>query len=121
GISFDHDPIELDHDLISLFQRDLFGKPVPTFPDHALGTQHLCHAHMPDIRSASGFFTPPHDLLTKRGSLGFELLAMSDDPSWPTAATTSAEKPRTPAAERALAEAEVRRQAAAANAKPAPK
>jgi hypothetical protein len=24
-----------DHDLISLFEHDLFGKPVPTFPDHA--------------------------------------------------------------------------------------
>jgi len=27
--------IPLDHDLISLFEHDLFGKPVPTFPDHA--------------------------------------------------------------------------------------
>src|SRR6266436_2851707 len=26
-------------DLISLFQHDLFGKPVPTFPDHALDAQ----------------------------------------------------------------------------------
>jgi hypothetical protein len=26
----------LDHDLISLFEHDLFGKPVSTFPDHAL-------------------------------------------------------------------------------------
>jgi hypothetical protein len=25
-----------DHDLISLFEHDLFGKPVPTFPDYAL-------------------------------------------------------------------------------------
>jgi hypothetical protein len=24
-----------DHDFISLFEHDLFGKPVPTFPDHA--------------------------------------------------------------------------------------
>jgi hypothetical protein len=24
------------HDLISLFEHDLFGKPVPTFPDHAV-------------------------------------------------------------------------------------
>jgi hypothetical protein len=76
---------------------------------------------MPDIRSVSGFFTPPHDLLTKRGSLGFELSAMSDDPSRPAVATPSARKPLTPAAESALAEAEARRQAAAANAKPAPK
>jgi hypothetical protein len=28
--------IRSDHDLISLFEHDLFGKPVPTFPDHAL-------------------------------------------------------------------------------------
>src|SRR5258708_30528803 len=26
-------------DLIPLFEHDLFGKPVPTFPDHALDTQ----------------------------------------------------------------------------------
>src|ERR1700686_976183 len=25
-----------DHDLISLFEHDLVGKPVPAFPDHAL-------------------------------------------------------------------------------------
>jgi hypothetical protein len=28
--------IRSDHDLISLFEHDLFGKPVPTFPDHAV-------------------------------------------------------------------------------------
>src|ERR1700688_2421789 len=28
--------VKSDHDLISLFEHDLFGKPVPTFPDHAL-------------------------------------------------------------------------------------
>ena len=28
--------IRSDHDLISLFEHDFFGKPVPTFPDHAL-------------------------------------------------------------------------------------
>src|ERR1700686_2968596 len=28
--------LESDHDLISLFEHDLFGKPVPTFPDHAV-------------------------------------------------------------------------------------
>jgi hypothetical protein len=27
---------ESHHDLISLLKHDLFGKPVPTFPDHAL-------------------------------------------------------------------------------------
>src|SRR6266403_717817 len=28
--------MESQHDLISLFEHDLFGKPVSTFPDHAL-------------------------------------------------------------------------------------
>jgi len=47
---------------------------------------------------------------------------MTDDPSLPEAAAPQAErKPLSPAAKRALAEAEARRQAAAANAKPLPK
>jgi hypothetical protein len=47
---------------------------------------------------------------------------MADDPALPATATASAErKPLTPAAQRALAEAEARRQAAEANAKPMPK
>jgi hypothetical protein len=47
---------------------------------------------------------------------------MTDDPSPPATAASEAErKPLTPAAKRALAEAEARRQAAAANAKPAAK
>ena len=29
--------MESHHDLIPLFEHDLFGKPVSTFPDHALG------------------------------------------------------------------------------------
>src|SRR5260370_41672652 len=32
--------IQLDHDLITLFEHDLFGKPVPTFPDHAVKPRH---------------------------------------------------------------------------------
>jgi hypothetical protein len=28
--------VESHHDLIPLFEHDLFGKPVSTFPDHAL-------------------------------------------------------------------------------------
>jgi hypothetical protein len=49
-------------------------------------------------------------------------LAMTDEPSLPAKAELVAErKPLTPAAKRALAEAEARRQAAAANAKPLPK
>jgi len=44
---------------------------------------------------------------------------MTDDPSNPAAvADTPARKPLTPAAKRALAEAEARRQAAVANAQP---
>jgi hypothetical protein len=44
---------------------------------------------------------------------------MTDDPAPPAAATSIPErKPLTPAAERALAEAEARRKAAEANAKP---
>jgi hypothetical protein len=47
---------------------------------------------------------------------------MTDDPSPPATIAPKAEpKPLSPAAKRALAEAEARRQAAAANAKPAPK
>jgi hypothetical protein len=47
---------------------------------------------------------------------------MTDDPSLPAAAPPGGQrKELTPAAKRALAEAEARRQAAAANAKPAPK
>lgn len=37
GVRLDHDPIKPDHDLISSSEHDLFGKPMPTFPDHALG------------------------------------------------------------------------------------
>jgi hypothetical protein len=40
----DHDPIDLvDDDLISLFEHDLFGKPVRTFPDHALAPSFSRH------------------------------------------------------------------------------
>jgi hypothetical protein len=47
---------------------------------------------------------------------------MTDDPSLPAAAPPAGpRKELTPAAQRALAEAEARRQAAAANAQPAPK
>jgi hypothetical protein len=47
---------------------------------------------------------------------------MSDNPALqPTIASVPERKPLTPAAQRALAEAEARRQAAAANAQPLPK
>jgi len=51
-----------------------------------------------------------------------ETIEMTDDPSLPqTAAPVAARKPLTPAAQRALAEAEARRKQVEANAKPAPK
>ena len=72
---------------------------------------HLCHANMPNIRIASGFFTRGPRSLDEFRKME---VAMSDDPS------QAERKPLTPAAQRALAEAEARRQAAA-NAKPLPK
>jgi hypothetical protein len=48
-------------------------------------------------------------------------LAMTDDPSLPAASVSPERKPLTPAAQRALAEAEARRKAAEANAKPVAK
>jgi hypothetical protein len=49
------------------------------------------------------------------------ILAMTDDPSLPATAEPTQRKPLTPAAQRALAEAEARRKAAEANAKPVAK
>ena len=46
---------------------------------------------------------------------------MTDDPSSRAAASLTERKPLSPAARRALAEAEARRQAAEASARPAPK
>jgi hypothetical protein len=45
-------------------------------------------------------------------------LVMTDDPSRPATPASGARKPLTPAAQRALAEAEARRQAAEANGRP---
>jgi ABC-type branched-subunit amino acid transport system substrate-binding protein len=43
--------VESHHDLIPLFEHDLFGKPVSTFPDHALAIAH----GLPDAgRSSNG-------------------------------------------------------------------
>jgi hypothetical protein len=36
--------VESHHDLISLFEHDLFGKSVPTFPDRALDERNRVHA-----------------------------------------------------------------------------
>jgi hypothetical protein len=65
-------------------------------------------------------------ILQVQPSAGIEPMAenadTTDEPSPPATAASAAErKPLPPAAQRALAEAEARRLAAAANAKPAPK
>src|SRR5450756_1464546 len=39
-----------DHDLISLFEHDLFGKPASTFPDHALTPHRPDREHGDDNR-----------------------------------------------------------------------
>jgi hypothetical protein len=58
-----------DHDLISLFDHDLFGKPVPTFPHHALGLvvdpQEIVLGQAKAV--ADGFF-PRGDLMVIFGS-----------------------------------------------------
>jgi hypothetical protein len=44
------------HDLISLFEHDLFGKPVSTFPDHAPKKRHpliTCRYFVADLGAAS--------------------------------------------------------------------
>jgi hypothetical protein len=44
------------HDLISLFEHDLFGKPVSTFPDHAPKERHpliTCRYFVADLGAAS--------------------------------------------------------------------
>jgi hypothetical protein len=38
--------VESHHDLIPLFEHDLFGKPVSTFPDHALTPGMLAEGEM---------------------------------------------------------------------------
>jgi hypothetical protein len=49
----EHDSTELNHARrpIFLFEHDLFGKPVPTFPDHALDDPAIHHSsNMMDTR-----------------------------------------------------------------------
>src|ERR1700688_3345090 len=83
---------------------------------------------MPNIRIALPISSPQYHLYAeapnRAGGTAAGNRAMTDDPSNPprpaTAASAGERKPLTPAARRALAEAEARRQAAAANAKPAP-
>src|ERR1700730_14524955 len=51
SLPLDHVPIGPDHDLNSLFEHDPFGKPVPTFPDHAVTAR---HAMVPRFRNLTG-------------------------------------------------------------------
>jgi hypothetical protein len=79
---------------------------------HGTAPTATCHAHIRDIRFVSGFSRAPHNLLTEseRGRMCDPVgeLTMSDGPSPPA----PERKPLTPEAQRALAEAEARRQAA---------
>ncbi len=61
------------------------------------------------------------EIRTKRGHEPMAGNADTTDKPAPPATSSGERKPLPPAAQRALAEAEARRQAAAANAKPAPK
>jgi len=77
---------------------------------------------MPNVRIALAISPLQYHLYAEafeRGQSRGWKFAMTDDPSPPAAAASSPErKPLSPAAKRALAEAEARRKAAEANAKP---
>jgi hypothetical protein len=96
--------------------------------------EQLWHANMPNVRIAAGDFTIA--VSSRISRLQYHLydqlqscepsfahgFAMTVDPSVPaTAASPRERKPLTPAAKRALAEAEARRKAAEANARPVAK
>jgi hypothetical protein len=49
--------IESDHGLISLFEHDLLGKPVPTFPDHAPDQNSIDHS-APSLGDALCLISP---------------------------------------------------------------
>jgi hypothetical protein len=79
---------------------------------------------MPNIRIASGFYIGRHDVLTRWFRKKNGRFAVSDDTSKAgsgNARLGEGRKALPPAAQRALAEAEARRKAAAAEAKPTPK
>jgi hypothetical protein len=91
-----------------------------------LGEHYFCHANMPIVRIARLETRLAVCLLSP--DLTHMVLArdkdkpMSSDPSQlPPTANVAERKPLTPAAQRALAEAEARRQAAAVEAKAMPK
>src|SRR5882757_11458799 len=81
---------------------------------------------MPNVRIAIMISQFGYDLriegLNGAGEAADWKFAMADDPAMPATAATSVEpKPLSPAAQRALAEAEARRQAAGAKAQPSAK
>jgi hypothetical protein len=84
---------------------------------------HFCNANMPIVRIVPAISRLQYDLYAETmGRSNRWNSKMTDDPSTPAGPASVAErKPLTPAAKRALAEAEARRQAAEANAKPAAK
>src|SRR5260370_39140414 len=87
------------------------------------GKKHLCHAIMPNVRIALAISRSPYHLYREALNCAAQSrggkFAMTDDPSQPpTAASAPERKQLTPAAKRALAEAEARRKTAEANARP---
>jgi len=91
-------------------------------PAHAIDESTALPCEYAKYKNPSGFFAVTHDVLIEKPGFKERAVAEHDDASH--AATTAASPPRkplTPAAQRALAEAEARRQAAAADAQPRPK
>jgi hypothetical protein len=79
------------------------------------GRRHLCHANMPNVRIATVISRWRHDREAELAADAAGQFAMTDD----SAPTPPQRKPLSPAAQRALAEAEARRAAAAlTNAQP---
>jgi hypothetical protein len=97
-------------------------------PAHAIEVKTVLPCEYAKYKNRAGVFTVPHNVWTGARELNSSPgntsgnSAMSDDFSRSeTVASEPPRKPLMPAAQRALAEAEARRQAAAADAKPLPK
>jgi hypothetical protein len=85
--------------------------------------KHLCHAIMPNVRIALAILRSPYHLYAEGLNCAAQFrgwkFAMTDDSSRSATAASSPERKQlTPAAKRALAEAEARKKAAEANAMP---
>jgi hypothetical protein len=72
-------------------------------------------------KNRTGDFTIAVSSIRRRQNFRVGKLAMTENPSLPATVVSPERKQLTPAAKRALAEAEARRKAAEANARPAPK